>query len=155
MTFPQVLLIISIALAVAGCNAVDSTHDSVAGWQSRCDKAKTLGAEDDRDSFDELLTLLLDEHGDVSYAASEAIEARGQVEYVHDLIRAIRKMPADRRWYAYKSLRAYPSKAALIFLADSLKDVINERMTSQMYDSQSSFYIIQSITEIIDRIEPR
>lgn len=149
------LLFIS-ALALVACAAAGSAHEGApAAWRLRVDKASALADEEDRESFHELLQLLLDEHPDVSYAAAEAIEKRSQVEYLDAFINTIRKMPIDRRWYAYRALRSYPSRASLVFLASSMKEEFERISPNEGFDSRNCYYINQSIQSIVQGIEAK
>ena len=91
----------------------------------------------------------------VSYAASEAIGARGQVEFVDLLLETIPLLAEDRRWTAYKSLRRYPCKKTLIFLARALQEEFERISDTGLYDNRASFYILESISDIEQQFQEK
>jgi hypothetical protein len=120
-------------------------------WQQKITRAKDFATKHDNMSFRELLTLIGDAHDDVAYAAAEAIEERGDVQFSAELRRAIALLPREKRWPGYRALRKYPERATVEYLISALDEELAYH-SNRPFDERNSFYIAGSLSEIIGGI---
>jgi hypothetical protein len=111
--------------------------------------AEKLSFYHDKKTFEALLKLLTDADADVSYAAAESIEARGDSSYAADLISTIRTLPRDNIWPAYWAARSYPTNSMLDFLTQRLKEEILFQHRRVNFDGGNCDYLSQSLAQIM------
>lgn len=111
----------------------------------RIQLAKRLASNHNTNSFQVLLSLLRDPSLGVSYAAAEAIEIRGDQKFDGELIQAIRALPRENRWPAYRAEKNYPTKRTVEFLLECLQDEIAFYRKQKNFDERNSFYIAKSL----------
>ena len=155
-------LLIFVSLGACACSALGQNnvtsivHPTKLGsdinatnWEVRMQLAEKLSADHTEATFKMLLVLLNDKSDDVSYAAAEAIEARKDKAFDHELIAAIKSLSRDDRWPAYRAAKNYPTPSMLDFLQQSLEDEIQFRSKQVAFDTRNCFYISHSLEEVV------
>ena len=61
-------------------------------------------------------------------------------------------MKEDHKWFAYRALRAYPTKQTLVFLAEAIKAEFAQ-IEGKNFDSRNYFYIAESMDVIVQKFE--
>ncbi len=148
--------LLAIALLDTGCGP-QSRHagPSVQGdWTIRQQLARELAKDESSDSFTRLLTLLHDPHPDVSYAAAESIERRGEGKRTKDLLQAIGTLPRERRWPAYRALKNYSSDEVLQLLVPALEEELRVSRSASSFDERNCYYIALSVENAMARVLP-
>ncbi len=156
----KVLLICSFTLSIQCCplwaddsvspepstNATKALQPS--DPETRIQLAKQLAIEHDANSFRILLNLLKDSISGVSYAAAGAIEHRGDKQFDKELIEAIKVLPKENLWPAYRAEKSYPTKQTVNFLLERLQAEIDSPDAKNHFDERNSFYIASSLESI-------
>jgi hypothetical protein len=143
------------AAGIASLIMAENKDSNLSGsWRDTVELAERLKTKDDEASFDILVGFLANSHTDIRYAAARSLEVRAQTKWTNRLIAAVSKMDADDRWFGYRTLGAYPTKNALLFLADALKVELG-KVTDKGFDTRNYFYISQSIEKIVQNIQKK
>ncbi len=121
-------------------------------WLSRYNLAVQLGSDHGERTFLMLLRLLVDKNEDVSYAAAEAIESRGDIDFDAKLIQTISSLPRERRWYAYRAEAKYPTRQTIKFLLTCLEDESRFYHCNGHFDDRNSFYIANSLLRLLQKV---
>lgn len=129
------------------------TEISSTNWEVRMHLAEKLSSDHTEGTFRVLLSLLKDGSEDVSYAATESIEARKDKSFDHEFITAIKSLPRNDRWPTYRAARNYPTAAMWNFLRESLEEEIQFQNGRTAFDSRNCFYISHSLDEIGHSLE--
>jgi hypothetical protein len=157
-----VFLVTALAILIFNCNcktfAQPRTNNfsiknlerdmQSSNWNVRSGVAEKLGRDHQLIAFQLLLKLLQDTNDDVSYAAAEAIELRGDQEFDEYLIGTIKDLPRDDRWFAYDACKNYTTKRMMDFLFGSLQEEIQFYKGKRLFDERNNFYICTSLKKI-------
>jgi hypothetical protein len=147
----QMLFLLCI-LFITSCGEFSDGQHQIRRVQSsgmeRLQLANSLSEKHTRTSFRALLDLLRDSNPDVSNAAAEALEKRGDVAYIAELMSTIPRVDRENRCPAYRALRKYPAIVVVRFLIESLKEELDFYRGKSQFDERNCFYICTSTIEI-------
>jgi HEAT repeat protein len=158
------VLILSVYALCVGCGTSHSDYTSSVEFspkallkdlnspdgEIRVQLAKRLAKDHCEETFQILLVLLKDKNVDVSYAAAEAIELRGDENFDKEFIETIKSLPRESRWPAYRAEKNYPTKHTVNFLLNCLQEEIVFYQKQKNFDERNSFYIARSLENICD-----